>query len=302
MRLILVFCSFVIPAIAWLHADAETVESALGSNEYTLLAFTHATHNITSFPTIRLYRHTSLHARYRGPRKHHALSTFFQRMQHPPIVPITAANASALLTADDILIIAYIPSSHSTLRARFEQAANKYHDRYTFALSLDTASNQVPTLLCYNLPDEIERSTEELDKAGAIDIFIKTCATPLIDELTRRNEMGYYQSGKSIVHYFTSTSSDRRSYIQQILPLAKKYNEYLHFTTTDINEYPDSPAMMGLKRGARGLSVQNPSNGDVFPYTGRDEISAGVVEAFLVDIIQGRVRPWGRGRRNHEEL
>jgi len=92
-----------------------------------------------------------------------------------------------------------------------------------------------------------------------------------------------------------------------MLPLAKKYSEYLQFTTTDVNEYPEAAEMLGLRRGTKtGLSVQNPSNGDVFPYTGREQISAEVVEGFLVDIIQGRVKPWSRGRQGggggHEEL
>jgi protein disulfide-isomerase A1 len=56
-----------------------------------------------------------------------------------------------------------------------------------------------------------------------------------------------------------------------------------------------------------GLAVQNPANGDVFPYwgSGRD-ISAVVVEAFLVDIINGKVRPWdgtdGTVNGDHDEL
>lgn len=88
-----------------------------------------------------------------------------------------------------------------------------------------------------------------------------------------------------------------------MLPLAKKYGEYLHFTTTDINEYPDAVEMMGLKRGSRGLSVQTPSTGDVYPYTGKQKLSANVVEMFLSDIIQGKVKPWQRPwRTEHEEL
>jgi protein disulfide-isomerase A1 len=85
-------------------------------------------------------------------------------------------------------------------------------------------------------------------------------------------------------------------------PLAKKYEEYLHFVTTDINEYPDAAEMMGVKGGSRGLSVQNPNNGEVYPYARRDMIGAKTVEAFLGDIIQGRVKPWRPGAAGHDEL
>jgi protein disulfide-isomerase A1 len=87
-------------------------------------------------------------------------------------------------------------------------------------------------------------------------------------------------------------------------PLAKKYAEYLHFVTTDADEYAEAAAMMGLNlRGSGGLSVQNPNNGDVFPYARREKLSAGVVEVFLGDIIQGKVKPWRPSQSTgHDEL
>lgn len=109
---------------------------------------------------------------------------------------------------------------------------------------------------------------------------------------------------------------ERDDYVKEMRALAKKYQEYLHFTTTDVNEYPHAVEMMGLKRGSsRGLSVQNPNNGDVYPYTRSQPLSAAVVEIFLSDIIQGKVKPFarvgedegegeegGRSSRKHEEL
>lgn len=107
-------------------------------------------------------------------------------------------------------------------------------------------------------------------------------------------------------------------YVAEMRPLAKKYQEYLQFTTIDPDEYPHMLPSLGLKPGStRVLSVQNPSNGDVFPYTGGDQgeiITAAVVEAFLLDIINGRVRAFGRDsdegagtndgtdHRRHDEL
>ncbi len=104
---------------------------------------------------------------------------------------------------------------------------------------------------------------------------------------------GGSQTGKSMVHYFHHSADERDEYQDAIRPLAKKYQEYLLFDTVDINEYPDMVTMMGLAAGSRkALSVQNPSNGDVFPYRGGAAISAEVVEAFLIDIINGKIKPW----------
>ncbi len=90
-------------------------------------------------------------------------------------------------------------------------------------------------------------------------------------------------------------------------PLSKKYKEYLQFDTIDAIEYPDMIQMLRFAQGAKkAVSVQNPSNGDVFPYRGQQKISAEAVEAFLVDIINGKVQPWtgqqGGEDIKHEEL
>lgn len=111
----------------------------------------------------------------------------------------------------------------------------------------------------------------------------------------------YDQTKKSIVHYFVRDDAARVAYVAELRPLAKKYVEYLHFTTTDADDYADAAEMMGLRHGSTGLSVQNPNNGEVFPYTRRDKISAASVEAFLGDIIQGRVAPWNPAT-GHDEL
>lgn len=96
-----------------------------------------------------------------------------------------------------------------------------------------------------------------------------------------------------MVHYFISRVEDREEYVKNMIPLAKKYEEYLQFTTIDVNEYPEMMPVFGHKRGSHNVfSVHNPNNGDIFPYIGLREITAPVVEAFLSDIIDGKVSPF----------
>lgn len=78
-----------------------------------------------------------------------------------------------------------------------------------------------------------------------------------------------------------------------MLPLAKKYEEYLHFTTIDVTEYPEMLPVYGQQPGSsKVLSVYHPSNGQIFPHKRMRQASAAVVEQFLLDIIDGKVRPW----------
>jgi protein disulfide-isomerase A1 len=100
------------------------------------------------------------------------------------------------------------------------------------------------------------------------------------------------KSGKSIVHCFISSGAERDRLVKELRPLAKQYQEYIHITTTDVNEYSEMPGVVGLKEGSKkGLALENPNTGEFFPYRGRKKIDAGVVEAFLVDVTEGRIAP-----------
>lgn len=98
-------------------------------------------------------------------------------------------------------------------------------------------------------------------------------------------------------------------------PLAKKYIDFLHFTITDVTEYPDMPGILGLKPGSRtGLVLENTNTGDKFHYKKSSLAklpTAAQVEKFLDDVIDGKVKAWedpaasGKGQgqgREHEEL
>ncbi|KAK4154512.1 hypothetical protein C8A00DRAFT_42734 [Chaetomidium leptoderma] len=253
---------------------------------------------VSSFPSIRLYHPDGKQTRYRGPRKAAAVKGFLRRTGRPAVSSVTDKNATAFQSIDDVVLIGHFGLRDAHLRQHFTTTAERYHDRYSFALA---GAQQGPRVDCYNNLDGLQRSMTEFPSPGSIESFVKLCSTPLIPELTRRNELSFYESRKSIVHYFVRNDKEREEYVAEMRPLARKYEEYLHFVTTDANEYSDAAEMMGVKRGSKGLSVQNPNNGDLFPYTRKETLTAGGVEAFLGDIIQGKVQPW-RPDVGHDEL
>jgi protein disulfide-isomerase A1 len=119
------------------------------------------------------------------------------------------------------------------------------------------------------------------------------------------------KTGKSILHYFAASEKEKDKYREEMRPLAKKYRDFLHFTITDTGDFPEVPSLLGLKKGSKtGLSLQNPNNGEVFPYKGKKKLTPDVVETFLDDVIDGRIKPWegsptnqfGGGGFTHEEL
>jgi protein disulfide-isomerase A1 len=118
----------------------------------------------------------------------------------------------------------------------------------------------------------------------------------------------FLQSGKSLVFFFATTSAEREAYVEKMRPVAKIYKEYLSFVTVDANEYADLAVPLGLIPGEfPGLSVQNPMYGQVFPFDSGKEITPETVGGFVMDIVQGRVKPWDgqsrhKGTQGHDEL
>jgi protein disulfide-isomerase A1 len=86
-------------------------------------------------------------------------------------------------------------------------------------------------------------------------------------------------------------------------PLAEKYAEYLTFVTVDVGEYSDIQPSLGLEEGSTSvLSLQNLLKGQVFPYSGK-HITWAAVEAFIIDISKGKIKPWdGAPPSTHDEL
>ncbi len=110
------------------------------------------------------------------------------------------------------------------------------------------------------------------------------------------------------MHYLTA-GKDKDAFRAAIRPLAKQYKDYIQFAITDLAEYPEMLATFGLDARAKtGLALQNPSSGEMFPYRGGKTATAAVVDAFLNDIVDGKIQPLTGGDQRtqadgeHDEL
>ncbi len=75
--------------------------------------------------------------------------------------------------------------------------------------------------------------------------------------------------------------------------------------TVDAVEYGHLIPALGLTdTGSPALAVFNPIYGHIFPYYGGKGITLEIVESFVIDIVQGRIKPLGteEGRVAHNEL
>ncbi|KAK3314454.1 hypothetical protein B0H66DRAFT_313472 [Apodospora peruviana] len=330
--------------LAWNHVSEQSLQEGLDSHAYMFIAFVLPTQeeskalekewtvmqekekddnivsfdcsgphlkfckdlDVTSFPSIRLYHRDGRMDRYRGDRKGRSMGMFLHRTLAPqPLeIGVDETKVGSLSLLDDVVIIAHPHPDDWDFWDRFKALAKHYRDRYSFILSISDSGKKKSEMVCFNNIDDLKHTASEVATVEALEEFVKVCAEPLIPELTRRNEGDYTQSQKSILHYFAKTEEEKEQYREEMRPLAKKYGEFLHFTITDVNEYPTMPAMLGLRAGSKsGMVLENTNTGEKFHYKkSMQKLKADNVEKFLDDVIDGKVKAWDDGRRTHEEL
>ncbi|KAL6696051.1 hypothetical protein J3F84DRAFT_408015 [Trichoderma pleuroticola] len=245
--------------------------------------------DVVSFPAIRLYQKDGPTTRYRGPRRAAAIEAFVKRALRPSVQDVDGKKLQDFVLSDDIVFLLRLQDENKILEARFRDFAQEYSDRYSFGIT--TAKSDRPDgIWCRNSIDQKENDAQDLDDPNSLNNFLRICTAELIPQLTRRNEMAYLSSGRSLVYYLSTSEEGREAYTKALKQVAGRYAEFLQFVTVDSNEYPDMPRNLGVGSGA-GLAVQNIHNGQVFPFRG-DASSPDAIDQFIVAISEGRAQPW----------
>ncbi len=113
---------------------------------------------------------------------------FLQRSLRPELSRLDDKNITSFLSIDDVVFVSHLAPGDANLAGRFADLAARYRDRYSFAAGPGQHQSAVA---CYNNQDDEQRSTSQLETVESLDAFVKLCTTPLIVELTRRNEIEY---------------------------------------------------------------------------------------------------------------
>lgn len=153
-----------------------------------------------SYPAIRLFHGSdgSSWARYRGPRKASSIVAFVKRASLPAVSTVNIDNITKLLDIDRLTFMAYLKEDDSSTRSRFTKVAEAFHDQFVFGVTHDAGLAAKETI---SFPSIVAYKTDVGDKdvlpLGAIptrsdmEKFVLEASTPLIDELTMRNERNY---------------------------------------------------------------------------------------------------------------
>ncbi len=216
-------------------------------------------------------------------------------------------NISEFISTDKHVFVAYLDPQETQLASIFESVARRNHHKFTFGVATDLQLAKAqgahsPMIIAYHESgEEQERFTSEWH-LKAVEAFIDSTTSLLIGDLTRRNELKYLKSGKSLLYIFAETSEERINYQSSFTPLAKKYREYINFVTIDATEDAHLAPGLGLVTGNfPAVALQNPMFGQVFPYAAGKGASVEGVEKWILDIVAGKVEPWAEKRTQNNE-
>ncbi|KAG9243192.1 thioredoxin-like domain-containing protein [Calycina marina] len=294
----------------WLSATAETSKQLLSIDCTVSVEFCEEA-DIISYPTIRWMGRTEDKiemSRYRGPRRAAAIVSFARRTMTKGLVYVQKDQLKSFKTSDDVVFLLNPGGADDRhLRKNYHILASRHTDRFTFGIAdkaLDKSEVVAPgTVVRYMTNEEPKLNTGEVT-LSALERFVEAASAPAIGQVTRRNEMKYLKSGKSIVYIFATTDAERSAFKSSLRSLARQFEEYLSFVTVDAVEYADMAPGLGLKPGVfPALAVQNPRMGQMFPYQQGAKITEQAVNDFVMAIVQGQVRPMHHGQApSHDEL
>ncbi|OQU96736.1 Thioredoxin-like domain-containing protein [Cladophialophora immunda] len=268
-------------------------------------------HNVHSYPAIRLFRGPHEWVRYRGPRKASAIVPFVRRASLPVVSEVNIKNITALTGIDRVTFVAYLKEDDHSMRSRFTKVAETFRDQFVFGISNDKRLAEkeniaFPSIIAYRTDVGDQEVLQGTVTRSVIGKFILEAGKPLIDELTRRNEIDYMSSHKLLAYIFVADDADRTLFRRKLHPVAKQYKDYVNFVTIDGDEYGHMAASLGLHRGHYpSFTVYSAWKDQVFPYPAVKRIEADNIEAFLLEILHGERAPWspsGTVQGQHDEL
>lgn len=124
-----------------------------------------------------------------SPTNRFSILAFANRIRRPSVTTLDSKTLKDFVVKDDIVVVAQLSSKDDSLRELLSDAAQEYHDRYTFGASDTDSANR--GISCYNNVEGTQHAANDLASVRVIHNLVEACIEPTIPELTRRNEAKY---------------------------------------------------------------------------------------------------------------
>ncbi|TID01413.1 Protein disulfide-isomerase [Colletotrichum higginsianum] len=256
-----------------------------------------------AYPAIRLLRGGHPPLDYLGPRTSDEILRFIERVERSPHGPVNvpAEDAVSFQDVDDFVCIGHFPPG-TALRQAFEAVADKYRTEFTFGVvvvdvdspgvAVAAAANDAK-VVCHKRDDQSVHTWTSGD--DGLEAWLVEASRPVIAELTPANHQRFLDRGWPMVYILSPSPGVRASVRTDLHAFAKSHYASLTAVTVDPGYFPDLPARLGLdppEDDRPAGAVHQLSNGRVYRYPEGRAFTPRELQAWGLDVWQGRVKPW----------
>ncbi|KIJ70521.1 hypothetical protein HYDPIDRAFT_122452 [Hydnomerulius pinastri MD-312] len=257
-------------------------------------------HGVQGYPTLKVFRNGEP-TDYSGPRKADGIISYMIKQSLPAVSEVTIANLNDFQNADNIVAIAYLPSTTDAPAPEFSATAVKHRDDYLFGLSTDpeaaaAAGVTAPAIVVYRNFDE--HKTEypyPVSSATVKDVedWIQELSIPLLGEVNGDTYGVYVVSGKPLAYLFVDPADEKtQEYIDSLKPVASKYRGKVNFVWIDATKFGDHAKALNLAEPKwPAFVVQDIEKQLKFPYDQTKDVEVEAVSEMVANYIDGKLVP-----------
>jgi protein disulfide-isomerase A1 len=129
--------------------------------------------------------------------------SFLNRAPLPVVSILDQSNITEFKSADEAVIIAYLPEGEKALKEAFIELASRNHDKFTFGFTSDkniakAEDIQIPAVVVHKPKEGEQEVLPGPSGIDALEKFLETATASSIGEFTRRNELKYMKASLAL--------------------------------------------------------------------------------------------------------
>lgn len=269
-------------------------------------------YNVQGYPTLFIFRRGK-HFKYDGPRDELGIYNFMKKQQESPSIYIHSLNELEKKTPDDFpAVLGVFSSKDSNEFQIFEDAINQLRSQpYAFLhVADDSIAKQIkesPPSVVIVTGKLLRTDYEPIRKrisiksdttSDAIVQFIGNNSIPLVGHRSRRTLLFYHDRYPLCVVYYDVDFSfdgrvDTNIIRQKVVSVAKKFKgQGITFAVSHESDFEEELKDLGLEDAGEDVNAGlwlSPK--EKYAFAPEDEFEAGLLEEFIDDVLEGKVKP-----------
>ncbi|KAJ9070552.1 protein disulfide-isomerase precursor [Entomophthora muscae] len=252
-------------------------------------------YQVQGFPTLKLFNEGEV-SDYDSARETTAIVKFMRNQLLPTVSELSSEDFKSFLEPHQVVMVGYFSDADSDEAKVFAEVAKKHRNEYVFGSISDEAlakehEAKFPGVVIYKKFDdgkdkyEGEFTTEELTK------FLKTSATPLIDDLSPNNFQKYMESKLPLAYIFVESVEDRDSYDASLKDLAKKVKGKVNFVFINATTYGRHAESINLETKFPTFGIQQLEPSGKFPIDQSSPLTADAIVKHVEDFVADKLKP-----------